>query len=41
MTLSVRIIACIDVTDVSVFKGVIFTDLVDDGDQVEMDSLYV
>lgn len=40
MTLSVRIIACLDVTDGRVVKGVNFTDLVDAGDPVEMASLY-
>lgn len=40
MTLSVRIIACLDVTDGRVVKGVNFTNLVDAGDPVEMASLY-
>jgi cyclase len=40
MTLSVRIIPCLDVTDGRVVKGVNFTDLVDAGDPVEMASLY-
>lgn len=40
MTLSVRIIACLDVTDGRVVKGVNFTDLVDAGDPVEMAALY-
>ena len=40
MTLSVRIIPCLDVTDGRVVKGVNFTDLVDAGDPVEMTSLY-
>ena len=40
MTLSVRIIPCLDVTDGRVVKGVNFTDLVDDGDPVEMADLY-
>jgi cyclase len=40
MTLSVRIIPCLDVTDGRVVKGVNFTDLVDAGDPVEMGSLY-
>ena len=40
MTLSVRVIACLDVTDGRVVKGVNFTDLVDAGDPVEMASLY-
>jgi cyclase len=40
MTLSFRIIPCLDVTDGRVVKGVNFTDLVDAGDPVEMASLY-
>jgi cyclase len=40
MTLSARIIPCLDVTDGRVVKGVNFTDLVDAGDPVEMASLY-
>ena len=40
MSLSVRIIPCLDVTDGRVVKGVNFTDLVDAGDPVEMASLY-
>jgi cyclase len=40
MTLSVRIIPCLDVTDGRVVKGVNFTDLVDAGDPVEMAWLY-
>jgi cyclase len=40
MTLSVRIIACLDVNDGRVVKGVNFTDLVDAGDPVEMAALY-
>ncbi len=40
MTLSTRIIACLDVTDGRVVKGVNFTDLVDAGDPVEMAALY-
>lgn len=40
MTLSVRIIPCLDVTDGRVVKGVNFTNLVDAGDPVEMASLY-
>ena len=40
MTLSVRIIPCLDVTDGRVVKGVNFTDLVDAGDPVEVASLY-
>ena len=40
MTLSVRIIPCLDVTEGRVVKGVNFTDLVDAGDPVEMASLY-
>ncbi len=40
MTLSVRIIPCLDVTDGRVVKGVNLTDLVDAGDPVEMASLY-
>lgn len=40
MTLSVRIIPCLDVTDGRVVKGVNFTDLVDAGDPVEMSALY-
>lgn len=40
MTLNVRIIPCLDVTDGRVVKGVNFTDLVDAGDPVEMARLY-
>lgn len=40
MTLSVRIIPCLDVTDGRVVKGINFTDLVDAGDPVEMAALY-
>ena len=40
MSLSIRIIPCLDVTDGRVVKGVNFTDLVDAGDPVEMGSLY-
>ncbi len=40
MSLSVRIIACLDVTDGRVVKGVNFTDLRDAGDPVEMAALY-
>ena len=40
MTLSVRIIPCLDVTDGRVVKGVNFTDIVDAGDPVEMAALY-
>ena len=40
MTLSVRIIPCLDITDGRVVKGVNFTDLVDAGDPVEMARLY-
>jgi cyclase len=40
MSLSVRIIACLDVTDGRVVKGINFTDLIDAGDPVEMASLY-
>ena len=40
MTLSVRIIPCLDVTDGRVVKGVNFTNLVDAGDPVEMAQLY-
>ena len=40
MTLSVRIIPCLDVTDGRVVKGVNFTDLIDAGDPVEMAALY-
>ena len=40
MSLSVRIIPCLDVTDGRVVKGVNFTDLVDAGNPVEMASLY-
>jgi cyclase len=40
MSLSVRIIPCLDVTDGRVVKGVNFTDLVGAGDPVEMASLY-
>lgn len=40
MTLSVRIIPCLDVTDGRVVKGINFTNLVDAGDPVEMAALY-
>ncbi|HUW87942.1 MAG TPA: imidazole glycerol phosphate synthase subunit HisF [Candidatus Paceibacterota bacterium] len=40
MTLSVRIIPCLDVTEGRVVKGINFTNLVDAGDPVEMASLY-
>lgn len=40
MTLSVRIIPCLDVTDGRVVKGVNFTNLIHAGDPVEMASLY-
>jgi cyclase len=40
MTLSIRIIPCLDVTEGRVVKGVNFTNLVDAGDPVEMASLY-
>ncbi len=40
MTLSVRIIPCLDVTDGRVVKGVNFTNLLDAGDPVEMAALY-
>ena len=40
MSLSVRIIPCLDVTDGRVVKGINFTNLVDAGDPVEMASLY-
>ncbi len=40
MSLSIRIIPCLDVTDGRVVKGVNFTNLVDAGDPVEMAALY-
>lgn len=40
MTLATRIIACLDVDNGRVVKGVNFTDLVDAGDPVEMAKLY-
>lgn len=40
MTLSIRIIPCLDVTDGRVVKGVNFTNLVDAGDPVEMAAWY-
>ena len=40
MTLSARIIPCLDVTDGRVVKGVNFTSLVDAGDPVELAALY-
>ena len=40
MSLSVRIIPCLDVAEGRVVKGVNFSDLVDAGDPVEMASLY-
>ena len=38
MTLSARIIACLDVNEGRVVKGVNFTDLIDAGDPVEMQN---
>lgn len=40
MSLSIRIIPCLDVTEGRVVKGVNFTNLVDAGDPVEMADLY-
>ena len=40
MSLSIRIIPCLDVTDGRVVKGVNFTNLIDAGDPVEMAALY-
>lgn len=40
MSLSVRIIPCLDVTDGRVVKGINFKDLIDAGDPVEMAKLY-
>lgn len=40
MTLSIRIIPCLDVDNGRVVKGVNFTNLVDAGDPVEMAALY-
>ena len=40
MTLSIRIIPCLDVQEGRVVKGVNFTNLVDAGDPVEMAALY-
>lgn len=40
MTLSTRIVACLDVNDGRVVKGINFTDLQDAGDPVEMAKLY-
>jgi cyclase len=40
MTLSIRIIPCLDVTEGRVVKGINFTNLVDAGDPVEMAALY-
>lgn len=40
MSLSVRIIPCLDVQDGRVVKGVNFKDLIDAGDPVEMAALY-
>ncbi|NQW74558.1 MAG: imidazole glycerol phosphate synthase subunit HisF [Candidatus Planktophila sp.] len=40
MTLAVRIIPCLDVTQGRVVKGVNFTNLIDAGDPVEMAALY-
>ena len=40
MTLATRIIACLDVDNGRVVKGINFTDLVDAGDPVEMAELY-
>lgn len=40
MTLSIRIIPCLDVDNGRVVKGINFTNLVDAGDPVEMGALY-
>ncbi len=40
MTLSIRIIPCLDVTDGRVVKGINFTNLQDAGDPVELAALY-
>lgn len=40
MSLSIRIIPCLDVTDGRVVKGVNFTNLIDAGDPVDLASLY-
>ena len=40
MSLSIRIIPCLDVTNGRVVKGVNFTSLVDAGDPIELASLY-
>lgn len=40
MTLSYRIIPCLDVSDGRVVKGINFTNLIDAGDPVEMAELY-
>ncbi len=40
MTLSFRIIPCLDVSDGRVVKGINFTNLIDAGDPVEMAALY-
>jgi len=40
MSLSIRIIPCLDVTDSRVVKGVNFTNLIDAGDPVDLASLY-
>ena len=40
MTLSVRIIPCLDVTEGRVVKGINFSNLIDAGDPVEMAALY-
>jgi cyclase len=40
VTLSIRIIPCLDVTDGRVVKGVNFTNLIDAGDPVELAALY-
>lgn len=40
MTLSVRIIPCLDVTNGRVVKGINFTNLIDAGDPVELAALY-
>ena len=40
MTLSIRIIPCLDVTDGRVVKGVNFTNLIDAGDPVELAASY-
>lgn len=40
MSLSIRIIPCLDVTDGRVVKGINFINLVDAGDPIELAQIY-